>query len=79
MPCQPAPPPPLSRADYRAAVRAATPEPAQPAVPAPPARTRATNRRHGWDAPLHARRTNRAAAATPVRQQRSGRGTSALV
>ncbi|GAA3771717.1 hypothetical protein GCM10022225_68730 [Plantactinospora mayteni] len=68
MPYQPPPTPPLSRADYRAAVRATASVPAPPTTP----RTRATNRRHGWDGPTHSHLANgRAGGLTPAQQHRS--------
>jgi hypothetical protein len=74
MPYQPPPPPPLSRTEYRAAVRAATSMPARTDTPS---RTRATNRRHAWDGPAHARSANgRAGGVTPTRQDRSRRTTA---
>jgi hypothetical protein len=72
MPYQPPPAPPLSRMEYRTAVRAATFAPARTDGPPPPSRTRATNRRHGWDAPTHAHLANsRVSGGTTAPQHRS--------
>lgn len=67
--------PPLTDADYRAALRAQAPVPVTPDAPPPPARPRASNSRPGWDAPTRSHLGNgRTGSLTPAQKHRARHG-----